>query len=89
MNEGKSSANWERLFDEVMAETDKEKLRKKAEELENAIFVRGQELQSDGGTDAERQGLNEAIQRLLKVRVEKLDFPLDPELLCGGARETQ
>jgi hypothetical protein len=51
--------------EEVMAETDKTKLQFEAEQLENALFTRGQEPESDGGTEVERQGLTDAIQKLL------------------------
>lgn len=89
MTDSESSTNWKRLLDEVMAETDKAKLRQKADELETVLFQRGQQLQSDGGTEVERQSLTDAIQKLLQVRVEKLGFPMDRTLLRGGTSKPQ
>jgi hypothetical protein len=83
MNDGRNS-DWRRLLQEVLTETDKAKLEKKAEELENALFVRGQELPPDGAAEEERQDMNAATQKLLRIKVEKLGFPLDVKFL-GGA----
>jgi hypothetical protein len=86
MTEGESSKNWKELLDDVMAETDKEKLEGLAQQLENALFLRSQELEAgDGSTEVERQAIKVAIDKLLRVKVEKLGFPMDPKLLRGGA----
>jgi len=86
MTEGESSKNWKELLDEVMAEADKEKLEGLAQQLENALFLRSQELEAgDGSTEVERQAIKVAIDKLLRVKVEKLGFPMDPKLLRGGA----
>jgi hypothetical protein len=89
MNDGESNTTWQELLDEVMAETDKAKLKQKADDLESALFQRSQELQLDGGTDVERNALSAALRKLLQVRVEKLDFPMDRTLLRSGTRESQ
>jgi hypothetical protein len=78
------SLDWKRLLEEVLTETDKLTLKRKAEELENALFLRSQELQANAGTETEREDIRVAIQKLLRVRVEKLDFPLDPNSLRGS-----
>jgi hypothetical protein len=78
-------SDWQSLLADVLAETDKAKLETKAEELENAIFLRSQELHSNGGTEVERQGMKVAIHKLLKVKVEKLGFPIDAKFLRGPA----
>jgi hypothetical protein len=80
-NEG---SDWKRLLEELLVASDPREIEMKAEELENVLFLRAQELHSSGGTEVERQGLKEAAQQLLKVRVEKLGFPVDPNTL-GGA----
>lgn len=89
MTEGESSKNWKELLDEVMAEADKEKLEGLAQQLENALFLRSQELEAgSGSTEGERLAIKAAIDKLLRVKVEKLGFPMDPKLLRGGARES-
>jgi hypothetical protein len=89
MTEGESSKKWKELLDEVMAETDKEKLEGLAQQLENALFLRSQELETgSGSTEVERQAIKVAIDKLLRVKVEKLGFPMDAKLLGGGARES-
>jgi hypothetical protein len=89
MTEGESSKNWKELLDEVMAETDKEKLEGLAQQLENALFLRSQELETgSGSTEVEREAIKVAIDKLLRVKVEKLGFPMDPKLLGGGERES-
>jgi hypothetical protein len=86
MNNNEAS-DWIGLLEELLAATDKREMESKAEELENVLFLRAQEIQRNGGTEVERQGLKEATRKLLKVRVEKLGFPLDPNILGGtGAR---
>jgi uncharacterized circularly permuted ATP-grasp superfamily protein len=91
MNDGETRTEWKQLLDEVMAETDKAKLEQKAIELETALFMRGQELALDGAAEVERKSLQDAIQKLLRVRVERLGFPMDEKLLgrTGGARKAQ
>lgn len=92
MNNNKGS-DWIGLLEELLAATDKREIELKAEELENVLFLRAQEMQVDGGTEVERQGIKEAAQKLLKVRVEKLGFPLGPNILggpgAGNSSQTQ
>jgi hypothetical protein len=81
MNDEKGS-DWKRLLDEVMAETDKQKLEGLTQQLENALFQRSQKLEAgDGSTEVERQAIKAAIAKLLRVKVEKLGFPMDRKLL--------
>jgi hypothetical protein len=77
-------SDWRRLLDEMVTETDRTKLEEKAVELENALFLRGQELPVDGEAKRERLEMNEAADKLLRIRVEKLGFPLDPKFLSGS-----
>jgi hypothetical protein len=76
--------DWKRLLAEVMAETDKTRLTEKAYQLEGALFYRCQEAPSD----AERQAIKGACDTLLRIRIEKLGFPLDAALL-SSARSSQ
>jgi hypothetical protein len=87
MQNGKS-AKWQRVLEELMAGTDAEKMRNKADELEAAIFHRCQTLACGDAEDSERAAIKAATTTLLKVRVEKLAYPLDPELLQGIAGES-
>jgi hypothetical protein len=87
-----TNSDWKRLLDELLAETDKKKLETLAQQLENALFLRSQELEAgNGSTDVERQSIKVAIDKLLRVKVEKLGFPMDREFLgrTGGASESQ
>jgi len=85
MKEG-NGADWQCLLQQVVAETDKDKLTLLATELESAIFLRCQELECGDAAEDERQAIKEATMTLLRVRVEKLDFPLDPQVLSSATR---
>ncbi len=75
------SGPWQRLLQELLLETNSAALEKKALQLEDALFVRGQQLDDSAAGEAERIALKEAARQLLMVRVEKLGFPLDRSLL--------
>lgn len=68
-------ADWKRLLQEVMAETDKTKLKQKSDDLEEALFLRTQELVHSADGQVERQAIKDATRSLLRVRVDKLNFP--------------
>lgn len=86
----KNDADWRHLLQEMLAETDPTALREKANDLETALYFRGQELQSNPEAEAERKALADASQTLLKVRREKLGYPLDAKFLDGNpARQAQ
>jgi hypothetical protein len=86
MTDGESRTEWKQLLDEVLAETDHAKIELKAQELENALFIRTQEMHEYGGTDVERESIKVAIQKLLRVKVEKLGYPMDHDLLGGTGK---
>jgi hypothetical protein len=75
------SADWKRLLLELLDETDKARLKQKANDLEAAIFYRSQELEHSADGQAEKEAIKEATISLLQIRVAMLDFPLDPTLL--------
>jgi hypothetical protein len=84
MNDGESRTEWKQLLEELLAETDKAKMELKAQKLENAIFIRSQEIHMWGATEVERESIKDAIRKLLKVKVEKLGYPMDPKFLGGS-----
>ncbi len=71
-----TSLDWRMRHRDLQAETDPEKLREKAMQLEAAIFERCQQLDGHAGDDSERESLKKAIAQLRKVQVEKLGFPV-------------
>ncbi len=77
----KKGANWRHLFAEVMAETDRTRLKQEAADLEEAIFFRCLELKDCNVDHPEKEAMREAAVLLLHIRVEMLDFPLDPNIL--------
>jgi hypothetical protein len=84
MNDGESTTQWKNLLEEMLAETDKAKIELKAQELENAIFMRSQEIHMWGATEVERESIKDATNKLLRVKVEKLGYPVDPKFLSGS-----
>lgn len=72
----KKSANWRRLLQDVLAETDKTKLARKAMELEDALFVRGQELHANDAEEKERQEMRDAALKLFEIKKKELGFPV-------------
>ena len=71
-----STEDWRRLFEAVQSEADPEKLRKRVDDLEAAIFFRFQEKPDQ----AEAEELKKAVQSGLKIKVEKLGYPIDSSL---------
>jgi len=71
------ASHWRRLLLLMLSETDRPKLELAATALEEAIFVRYQELGNAQGPVAtqERHGLKEARYRLVVVRTKKLGYP--------------
>jgi hypothetical protein len=65
----------------VLAETDEKQIEQKSQELENALFIRAQEIPQNGGNIAERESMRDATNKLLRVKIEKLGYPIDPKYL--------
>ena len=80
----KNNSDWRHLLQEMLAETDPAALRKKADDLETALYFHGQELRSNPEGEAGRKALADASQTLLKIRMEKLGYPLDAKFLHGN-----
>jgi hypothetical protein len=86
----KNNADWRHLLQEMLAEIDPTALRQKADALETALYFCSQELQSNPDGEAERKALAGPSHTLLKIRIEKLGFPLDAKFLNGNwARQAQ
>jgi hypothetical protein len=77
MSDG-NGTDWPRLLQEVLAETDLQSLRKKADALEAALYFRSQELQKNPGVPGEQEAMKRASQTLLCLRVERLGYPKEP-----------
>jgi hypothetical protein len=72
--------DWPRLLAETLAETDPDELGIKATDLETALFLRGQEVGKDGTSQEEYESMQDAIRQLLRIRIEKLGFPISHAL---------
>jgi hypothetical protein len=86
MKDRNGNTDWKQLVQDLLVENDKEKIKTKAFELENALFARGQELPINGKAGGERQEMRDASRKLLQVKIEKLGFPIDPKFLGGSDR---
>jgi hypothetical protein len=86
MKDGNGSTNWKQLLQDLQVESDQEKIKTKAFELENALFARGLELPIDGEAGGEREEMRKATMTLLRIKVEKLGFPIDRKFLGGSDR---
>jgi len=67
---------WQSLLEDVLRESDNEKLQQKLGELEGTMFFRFQELQKSPDGAAEFSKLQNAASMLLDVKVNKLGFPV-------------
>lgn len=75
--------DWPRLLQELLGEIDDpEVLGKKANDLEAALFFRSQDLENGSvhSSPEEREAMKKAARQLLKIRVDKLGFPIGPQL---------
>lgn len=78
VNDPKSS--WRELYQAALKEPDKEKLTQLVLAVEEAMFLRAQELTSSGAGDKERTAMAEAAFNLLTIKTEKLGWPgIKPE----------
>lgn len=69
---------WILLFNDFIAETEPQKLRDRLSRVEEAIFLRLQELDSHATGQNERTALQMAAKRLLQIKTSKLGFPPIP-----------
>jgi hypothetical protein len=76
--------DWPRLLQELLGEMeDPEVLGKNANDLEAALFFRSQDLENGSvpSSPEEREAMKEAARQLLRVKVHKLGFPINHQLL--------
>jgi hypothetical protein len=68
--------DWRTVYQDVLNETDKVQLTKKLYDLEAAIFFRFQELESSPNP-TEVDELKKAVDAMLRIKVEKLGYPMN------------
>ena len=73
VNDPKSS--WQELYQAALVEPDQKKLTDLVLAVEEALFLRAQELTSGGADDKERTAMAEAAHNLLTIKTEKLGWP--------------
>jgi hypothetical protein len=73
VNDPKSS--WQELYQAALVESDKQKLTQLAMAVEEAMFLRAQELSDSKSDNKERTLMAEANQKLLIIKTEKLGWP--------------
>jgi hypothetical protein len=69
-------SSWESPLREAQMELDLGKVRQKVEEAELAIFTRAQELRASSDGHEELAALQRATRELLKIKTEKLKWPI-------------
>lgn len=72
-NDPKSS--WQELYQAALIESDKKKLNELILAVEEAMFLRAQELSDSKVDDKERTLMAEANQKLLIIKTERLGWP--------------
>jgi len=66
---------WRRKYAALVSEEDPNKLPKLATELEEALFVRCQELANDATPTTERAAIQKAVRTLRAIQEDKLGYP--------------
>ena len=66
---------WHHLYRAAVMETDREKLKERVTDAENAIFIRLQSLASFDDHHAERHAIQDALSALRTLKRERLRFP--------------
>ena len=66
---------WQQHYQSVLTETDREKLKDRVTDTEDAIFNRLQALVGSTDHHAERQAVKRALNALRVLKRERLDFP--------------
>jgi hypothetical protein len=67
--------SWQELYQGALLESDKEKLTQLVMAVEEAMFLRAQELSDSKVDDKERTLMADATQKLLIIKTEKLGWP--------------
>src|SRR4051812_9358536 len=66
---------WRRKYAALVSEKDSNNLPKLATELEDALFVRWQELGNDATPTTERAAIAKAVRTLRAIQEDKLGYP--------------
>ncbi len=72
--------NWKSLYRAAILETDKNAIRQKVSEAEQAVLARGRELFYCGGTREEQELLEDALYALRAFRSTS-EQHIDPEII--------
>ena len=68
-------AHWQKLYEAVTVETDREKLTDLINRVEEAMMRRTEELAHDANHSEERNAMVQASENLLVIKTEKLSYP--------------
>jgi hypothetical protein len=66
---------WKDKYHEALAESDKEKLTRLVQETENAMFLRGRQLEDSDDHQREKKEMQAAASDLLAIKIHKLGWP--------------
>jgi hypothetical protein len=72
---------WVLLYNDFIAETEPSRLQARLGTLEEAIFLRFQELNGHASGQNERVALEKAADVLLRIKIEILNFPPPPDII--------
>ena len=67
--------SWQELYQEMLTESDTEKLTELVLAVEQAIFYRAQELNGTEAGAKERAAMDQAARKMLAIKTEKLGWP--------------
>ena len=67
--------SWQALYQEMLTESDTQKLTKLVLAVEQAIFFRAQELNGAEAGAKERAAMDQAARKMLTIKTEKLGWP--------------
>ena len=78
MPDADQDPRWIKMYEDFLAQTEPAELSKQLEPLEAAIAERRKEL--EGATDANQEllSIEEALERILETKIEKLGFHQTP-----------
>lgn len=72
---GGSMPSWQKLYQEMLTESDTQKLTELVLAVEQAIFFRAQQLNGTGAGAKERAAMDQAARKMLTIKTEKLGWP--------------
>jgi hypothetical protein len=67
--------HWQELYEAATVETDREKLSELVSCVEEAVLIRTLELAHDSDHSEERKAMDQAAEKLLIIKTEKLNWP--------------